>query len=711
MSNKNSLDLFNNPLARTTSGFQYFIHILPSVNRYVSNNNLSSKLLGNSPSISEAQFDVDAPNALAHYKGYYLVALESSAHHHLANLSKEAEKDQLFLYQISQIPDNINGIAPTRQQIEEDREIVFINEIQSISLFHSRNPNFVDPDGTVAARNTALRNLSNNLPGNIITQWRTTSALMAITDAHRARALNNSILSYQRKQLVLKKESLALAEIDLGTIDSTQTSDLQIAAIKSKLTASQSQEAEKELIKSQASFDIARDRNNALNLKTKSAIALMFPSEELANFPEAYSHSLAGEFEKIIPALNVHFARISYPQFTTIEAALNSISFNTGVSAAVTFLKVKETLAAMQMIKSAHNHNDATPANFTLQTITSDVMDLSDVEWLTKHKTRPRHKSQEDVYVLVHKICGAVDKFQPLLQPHFIAFPSPNPIERHPSKIINIVMQHETAYGIIDPSKSTGKGNGPSLLANNVSASGSASAIVKHDPATFRGNVPGQPNSIVPRGGLTFGQMIRSSDEFCHAHQSNGHSSKDCRAVHDLDLAPSKFHKNTLVLITTGKPAYFKGNKDGKGDGQKASGNQPVGKRQGSAKDANPAPTKDAKLDGNQGGGRGGGRSGGKDGGRGGGKDGGRGGKGGRSRQAQANNAQTNSDCSYCLNARKVGGTSAVPDDESLDHSTADCPRKAASLIATIASTVTTTLAERFGGGDLAMGTIYKPKP
>ena len=700
MSNKNTLDLFNNPLTKFTSGFQFFINTMPSVNRYVSDNNLFSKLLGGSKSISEAQFDVDAPNALAHYKSRYLVALESLAHHHLANLSKEAEKDQLFMHQINQIPDNINGMAPTRAQIEADRNIVYINDIQTISLLQSRNPNFVDPDGTVAARNTTLRTLSNSLPSNIMTQWRTQSAFGVVTDAHRARALNNPILTYQRKQLGIKREALALAEIELGTIDPTQTSDLQIAAIKSKLTASQSHEAEKELTKSLASFETARDRNNALNLRTKSAIALMFPSDDLANFPEAHSHSLAGEFEKIIPALSVHFARISHPQFLTIEGALNSISFNTKVSAAVTILQVKETLAAMQMIKSAHNHNDATPANFTLQAITSDVVNLTDAQWLTKYPTRPRYKSQEDVYVLVHKICDTVDKFQPLLNPHFIAFPSPNPIERHPSKIIDIVRQHETAFGIIDPSKSTGKNNGPSLLANAASTSGSASAIVKHDPATFKGNVPGQPNSIVPRGGLNFGQMIHSSDEICHAHQTNSHSTKDCRAVKDLDLAPSKFHKNTLVIITTGKPVYFKRNQDGKGDGQKASGNQPGSKRQGSAKDANPAPAKDAKLDGNQGGGRGGGKGGGKDGGRGGGKDGGRGGKGGRGRQAQANNAQANSDCSYCLNARKVGGTSAVPENESLDHSIANCPRKEASLIASIANTVTTTLAERLGGGD-----------
>ena len=107
--------------------------VLPAVNRFLTDNNLFAKLLGNVPSVSETQFNADTPNELEHYYGYYYVALEQLSNEQFASLSREIEKDQAFMHQIMQNPDPINGVAPTRAQIEADRNVTYLNEVQTLS--------------------------------------------------------------------------------------------------------------------------------------------------------------------------------------------------------------------------------------------------------------------------------------------------------------------------------------------------------------------------------------------------------------------------------------------------------------------------------------------------------------------------------------------------------------------------------------------------
>ena len=247
---------------------------------------------------------------------------------------------------------------------------------------------------------------------------------------------------------------------------------------------------------------------------------------------------------------------------------------------------------------------------------------------------------------------------------------------------MDILNLNENAYGVGDSSQpKANPRNGPNLVNAASVAAGGSSAMVKHNPATFKGNTPGQNNSIVPSGGLTFKQMIENPALGCNAHQSLDHSTKDCRAASLTELTASRHHQNTLVRKDTGKPVYFRREKDSsKVDTQKAN-NPKGGKRQGSDKDSNPTPAKDAKLD-NAGTGGGKGKNGG----------GRRGNKGGK---PQANSANI-ADCHHCVNARKAGGTAAVPDSESLKHSPSDCPRQAAAFAQTITNNVTSSITSAF---------------
>ena len=193
--------------------------ILPNIQKYSDDHNLTLRIFGGEPSLTEAQFTARyQPNELAHYQQQLLIATESLAKYHFENLSKEIEKNHILWQEINQVPPIVaGGNPPTRDVIEADRTVIYFSEVRSLELFKQLDPTFVDlPVQTLAqrnARNAAHATRSNALQANVITQWRTQNAVIQLTDEIRLRAQNtpDPINNYLQKIRVLKTESMAIA--------------------------------------------------------------------------------------------------------------------------------------------------------------------------------------------------------------------------------------------------------------------------------------------------------------------------------------------------------------------------------------------------------------------------------------------------------------------------------------------------------------------
>lgn len=702
---KGSQKLFHNPVLKNTTAHSYFLNVYPELSKFCIENNLSEKLLKGVESITDEQFSAsNKPNELAFYKSVYNIAVENLAQIHFDNMNRLVDTDHILLAEITQFPIAVPGEPePTRLQIVNDRTLIYMHESQTIKLFKSNDPTFVDNMPTVTAAQRTARiayftQLSNNLPPNVCTQFRTDNAVIPITDVerHRARDTPNLILTYQTKRAYVKKEATALAIHEFGEIDPTLSADLQIEWIKTRLTASQKQTASDSFQKSKSLFEVSNKNNMEHNEKVVAAVHLVFP--DLKSFPAAYEHFMKSHFEKIVPELNMYFCRLANPQMDSFHGAYKALAYDPTMSAINTVRLMKNILAAIQLIKTFASTSSGTlPANWNLEGITDDVVDITDAQWIAKYPNVTRIKPIDDVYVDLIKVFGSVPRFSVALQLHYTQFPAPDIVQRLPSKVIEILIKNETAYGIGDNSlpKGNAKNNGPSLLANAASvASVSSGGLIKHDPSDFKANIAGKINTIVPRNGHTFKQMINDT-KICYAHNTDTHSSKDCRLIQNTELSPSQHYPDLLVRVDSGLPVYFK-------------------QKRHNANDNNPAPSKDQKLNGVKGSSKGPGKANtgktngnakdnangsGKGSGSGKGNGGGRsnGNNGGRGRGNGKNNVQANNvelaDCYHCVKARTEGGTTAVPDSESLKHLPSDCPRQASTFALSIANGVALALA------------------
>ena len=332
--------LFFSPLLAKTTAHSYFLNVYPEISKHASENNLSEKLLKNVASITDEQFSIsNKPNELEFYKSVYNISLESLAALHFESMIKLVESDPSLLIEIMQFPILVPGGQPhTRAQIIADRSLVYLNESQTMKLFKSNDPTFVDnlPTGTAAqrtARFASFTELSNSLSPNIMTPFRTLNAVQLLTDVerHRARDTTTVTQSYMAKRTTVKNEANAIAISEMGSLDTTLTANLQVEWIKSRLSASQKQSAKDNFAKSQSLFEISRKNNSDQNDKITASLSLMFP--ELKSFPKAYEHYTKKEYHLIIPELNIYFCRLANPQMDSFFGAYAAIAYNSSMSA------------------------------------------------------------------------------------------------------------------------------------------------------------------------------------------------------------------------------------------------------------------------------------------------------------------------------------------------------------------------------------------
>ena len=670
--------VFHSPLLQSTTPLGFFTTVLPELVRAVDDKQLHSRLLANEQTLSETDFDTrNKPIQLDIYREHFKMAVETRAESFRQFLIKEGPSDPALLFKITQITPGTNGNPPTRQEEEQDREYIYLNAAQTLVMLKFHNPNF-DPPAAQAQRATYLRTESNALPQELVTPYRTSqSVVIQTTQIMRDRATANPLVTLEAKMKAHRKESLIMAELDYGLIDTTQSAELQIAAITSKLSATQRAETSEAFKKAETFFNTLKKTNIEITESILSLIALALPG--LKFNPVAFGFFKQKAYHLIIPELIRYYAVLANSDAQKFEQALQNIKHNPNETVHIAVTKVKEILAAMQYIRAFAMYPLPLPLNFTIDAVTEHVLTATDVQWAAVF-TISRIKTQDEMYILVWNLFGSDQKFASTLPGYYINHPPPDPINRSVAKIISICSATETALGLTDTSNHKGRNNGPPLQAHAVQAN--SSALVKHDPKTFKANAPDMVCKTGPKGGMNYFDMINNTKPGCNAHQTDTHSSAQCKAVEKGDLTCSKHHVDTLVSISTGLPVYFKSPKGDKtqGTGKQQNGNG-TGKRSGSGKDSNPTSPKDAKLDST--GGRGSG-----------GKNGGRGNSGGRGRgngKVQTNNVEI-ADCSHCLKARSEHGTAAVPESESLKHSPSECPKHTAQLAVTVANSVTTAL-------------------
>ena len=681
---------FQYPLLEGSTAKDYFLQTLPEINKKMRELNIASHFDGTKSFITESAFNALKPNALDHYQRYYSIAREQEAKSFLTMIENDhmANKFQFLDHQLSQFP---AGPGPfTDLQIQQSRELIFINSDSTLALLKHLNPN-IQFRVPVAQRLVDLRAACNAAPNNIVTPFRTTCSnnVIQFSDAQRTQAQNTLSLNVITRRNVMKKETDRLALLSFPVIDATLTPDQQVTAIKAAIPASLLTTAQDQWAKSELAFASNKKTNDEINAQVLNFVSAAFPS--LDKFPHANTLRSQSKFPEIIPTLSRFYSGLAGTDTSSFQNHLDSIVPLETVSLSVSLASFENALGALQLITTTNSAPTTLPANISLTDLSIDCLHMTDAEWILKYPTLRRYYSQEQVFLhLYNKFKGL--PVGRLLVDYFINHPSPDAIARTSKAIIELMTRTEEAIGL-NPS-STKKSQGPPLSANSVV---SVNAAVSSQPAAaaFRGNTnPGQFNSHVPKGGQSFKSMINSTQPGCHVHnKSQTHSTSECTLVQSKLVSASQFQPGVLVLTETGLPASSskrkqtsdanpsasksggggRGQGNGRGNGNNGSGRGNGGGRgNGAAGRGNGAAGRGNNSAGRgNGGGRGNGNGNGKSGGK----------------TVHANSAAVS--CSICLAAQAQLGTIAVPDADTL-HAESACSRKEDAFASKLANAVVT---------------------
>jgi hypothetical protein len=236
---------------------------------------------------------------------------------------------------------------------------VFINETESHETFRRVDPNFVIPAAAnAAARATILRTAANALPGSIVTPYTTTrnqnNVIVQINAAQRDQASQVAELSFIDNLTIFTNEAQRLARLRVPDPDPVQDPD-ELLFYKNNLPAANAQHAKEAFSKSRREHEEEKKVLDVARKQVAAAISIIMPGlDKLQNGAQLRE---SGAIAHIFPMLNRYFASqaSSMDKRETFHNLVTQVKYDPSKPSAVTLTKIKDALAANQMVATMNS--------------------------------------------------------------------------------------------------------------------------------------------------------------------------------------------------------------------------------------------------------------------------------------------------------------------------------------------------------------------